>query len=58
MALVTARAVSGKDLVMVFEGAYHGGTIYFGRKSAPINMPFPLPHRALQRCGRGDAPNR
>ncbi|MCY4479430.1 MAG: aminotransferase class III-fold pyridoxal phosphate-dependent enzyme, partial [Rhodospirillales bacterium] len=42
MALVTARAVSGKDLVMVFEGAYHGGTIYFGRKSAPINMPFPF----------------
>ena len=42
MALVTARAVSGKDLVMVFEGAYHGGTIYFGRKRAPINMPFPF----------------
>ena len=42
MALVTARAVSGKDLVMVFEGAYHGGTIYFGRKSAPINLPFPF----------------
>ena len=41
MALVTARAVSGKDLVMVFEGGYHGGTIYFGRKSAPINLPFP-----------------
>ena len=42
MALVTARAVSGKDTVMVFEGGYHGGTIYFGRKSAPINMPFPF----------------
>ena len=42
MALVTARAVSGKDAVMVFEGGYHGGTIYFGRKGAPINMPFPF----------------
>ena len=42
MALVTARAVSGKDTIMVFEGAYHGGTIYFGRKAAPINMPFPF----------------
>ena len=42
MALVTARAVSGKDAVMVFEGAYHGGTIYFGRTGAPINMPFPF----------------
>ena len=42
MAMVTARAVSGKDTVMVFEGAYHGGTIYFGRTSAPINMPFPF----------------
>ena len=42
MALVTARAVSGKDQIMVFEGGYHGGTIYFGRKSAPINMPFPF----------------
>ena len=42
MALVTARAVSGKDTVMVFEGAYHGGTIYFGRTGAPINMPFPF----------------
>lgn len=42
MAMVTARAVSGKDTVMVFEGAYHGGTIYFGRKSAPINLPFPF----------------
>ena len=42
MALVTARAVSGKDAVMVFEGGYHGGTIYFGRTGAPINMPFPF----------------
>ena len=42
MALVTARAVTSKDAVMVFEGGYHGGTIYFGRKGAPINVPFPF----------------
>ena len=42
MAMVTARAVTGKDTIMVFEGAYHGGTIYFGREGAPINMPFPF----------------
>ena len=41
MALVTARALTGKDAVMVFEGGYHGGTIYFGRKGSPINVPFP-----------------
>ena len=42
MAMVTARAVTGRDTIMVFEGAYHGGTIYFGREGAPINMPFPF----------------
>ena len=42
LALATARAVTGKDRVMVFEGGYHGGTIYFDRESAPINVPFPF----------------
>ena len=42
MALVTARAVTGRDTIMVFEGGYHGGTVYFGRESAPINVPFPF----------------
>ena len=42
LALVTARAVTGKDSIMVFEGAYHGGTIYFGREAAPIAVPFPF----------------
>ena len=42
LALVTARAVTGKDSIMVFEGAYHGGTIYFGREAAPIVVPFPF----------------
>ncbi len=42
LALSTARAATGKDAIMVFEGGYHGGTIYFGRGSAPINVPFPF----------------
>ncbi len=42
LALVTARALTGKDSIMVFEGAYHGGTIYFGREAAPIVVPFPF----------------
>ncbi len=42
LAMVTARAVTGKDSIMVFEGAYHGGTIYFGREAAPIAVPFPF----------------
>ena len=42
LGMVTARAVTGKDSIMVFEGAYHGGTIYFGREAAPIAVPFPF----------------
>ncbi len=40
MALVTARAVTGKEAVLVFEGGYHGGTISFGKRGAPVNAPF------------------
>ena len=42
LAMVTARVVSGKNSIMVFEGAYHGGTIYFGREPSPIAVPFPF----------------
>ena len=41
LALVTARAVTGRESVMVFEGGYHGGTVHFGREGAPVNVPFP-----------------
>ncbi|SDF39799.1 MULTISPECIES: aspartate aminotransferase family protein [Thalassobaculum] len=38
MALATARAHTGRDRVMVFKGAYHGGVLYFS--GSPLNAPF------------------
>lgn len=38
MALATARAFTGRDRVMVFNGAYHGGVLYFS--GSPLNAPF------------------
>jgi len=41
MALATARAITGRDKVLVFEGAYHGGVIRFpAGASSPLNIPF------------------
>ena len=42
MALATARAVTGKSHVLVFEGAYHGGVLSFVAGASPINAPFPV----------------
>ena len=39
-AISAARAISGKDKVVVFEGAYHGGVFMFGAKSSPLTAPF------------------
>lgn len=39
MAISTARAVTGRAKVMVFEGAYHGGVLTFSG-DAPLNAPF------------------
>ncbi|QQS12885.1 MAG: aminotransferase class III-fold pyridoxal phosphate-dependent enzyme [Rhodospirillales bacterium] len=43
MALVTARAHTGRSHIMVMEGGYHGGvlTFYHG-PDFPINAPFPF----------------
>lgn len=38
MALATARAFTGRNRVMVFKGAYHGGVLYFS--GSPLNAPF------------------
>ena len=35
-----ARAISGKNKIMVFEGAYHGGVFMFGTASSPLTAPF------------------
>jgi len=40
MAIQTARIVSGKNKVMVFDGAYHGGVFVFGHGGSPLNAPF------------------
>ncbi|MGB5707377.1 MAG: aminotransferase class III-fold pyridoxal phosphate-dependent enzyme [Arenicellales bacterium] len=40
MAISTARYVSGRSKVMVFDGGYHGGLLYFGNGGIPINAPF------------------
>jgi glutamate-1-semialdehyde 2,1-aminomutase len=42
LAMATARAVSGKDAIMIFNGAYHGSIFYFSHGPSPLNMPFPV----------------
>ena len=39
-AISAARAISGKDKVVVFEGAYHGGVFMFGGKPSALTAPF------------------
>jgi len=39
MAIATALAVTGRRRVLVFEGGYHGGVLYFGGGGIPINAP-------------------
>ena len=40
MALAAARAVTGRDKVLVFEGAYHGGVLKFPAGGSPLNVPY------------------
>ena len=43
MALVTARAHTGRSHILVMEGAYHGGVLtFFYGPDFPINAPFPV----------------
>ncbi len=39
MAIATAVAITGRPRVMVFDGGYHGGVLYFGGGGIPINVP-------------------
>ncbi len=41
MAIGAARAATGRSHVMVFDGGYHGGALYFAHGASPINAPFP-----------------
>ncbi|MFN4090429.1 MAG: aspartate aminotransferase family protein [Alphaproteobacteria bacterium] len=40
-AVQTARGVTGRAKVMVFEGCYHGGLMSFGGYGSTMNVPFP-----------------
>jgi glutamate-1-semialdehyde 2,1-aminomutase len=40
MALGAARAYTKRDKIMVFDGGYHGGVLYFGSRISPVNAPF------------------
>jgi glutamate-1-semialdehyde 2,1-aminomutase len=39
MALATARHVTDRNAVMVFNGGYHGGVLYFGPSGRPLVVP-------------------
>ncbi len=42
MAIGAARAFTGRDKVMVMEGGYHGGVLYFSPGGSPTNVPFDI----------------
>ncbi|MCP5367517.1 MAG: aminotransferase class III-fold pyridoxal phosphate-dependent enzyme [Hyphomicrobiales bacterium] len=42
MALGAARAHTGRDRILVMDGGYHGGVLYFGSRNSPVNAPFDL----------------
>ena len=41
MALQLARHATGRDVIVVFDGAYHGGLLYFGPGGQALRAPFP-----------------
>ncbi len=42
MALGLARAVTGRDKVLAFDAAYHGGFLMFAHGGSPLNVPIPM----------------
>jgi len=42
MALMTARVMTGRDRVLVFESGYHGGVLSFRGGTSPLNVPMPF----------------
>ena len=40
MAVSLARAVTGREKILVFAGGYHGGVFYFRGKGSAVNAPF------------------
>ena len=52
MAVAAARAITGRDKVLVFKGGYHGGALLFPRQGQRGQRAVRLPARALQRHRR------
>ena len=40
MAITTAMQATGRKRIMVFQGGYHGGILYFANGAAPWNAPY------------------
>ena len=40
MALGAAKAYTNREKIMVFEGGYHGGVLYFKSGPSPVNAPY------------------
>lgn len=40
MAVSAARALTGREKILVFKGGYHGGVFYFRGKGSAVNAPF------------------
>ena len=40
MAVSAAKVYTGRNKIMVFDGAYHGGVFYFAGHHSPANAPF------------------
>jgi len=40
MAVAAARALTGRNKILVFNGGYHGGVFYFRGKRSAVNAPF------------------
>jgi len=39
-AINTARAVTGKNKIMIYDGAYHGAWIHGGKSAGPLDVPY------------------
>ncbi|MDQ1669283.1 MAG: glutamate-semialdehyde -aminomutase [Actinomycetota bacterium] len=55
MALSAARAHTGRDRVLVFSGAYHGGLLTFASGASPVNAPYDVliaPYNDADAVGR------
>ena len=53
MAITLSRIVTGRSMIMVMYGGYHGGVFYYSHGNAPWNAPFPTvvaPYNDLEGC--------